>query len=109
LFRIGVEEYEQFLDTNSRVEVLLEKYVSLVNEIDKKPAKSLDSYRRGLFLNVANTCNAMCSYCFAHQGDYGKERAIMSSKTACDAVDFFLNKTPSDVSANLIFLEVNRS
>lgn len=50
--------------------------------------------RRTLHLNVSNTCNACCVYCFAHQGNYGKIDAIMNESTAVGAIDFYMKKVP---------------
>lgn len=43
----------------------------------------------GLTLNVANTCNLRCSYCYANGGNYNSENAIMSANTAALAVRVF--------------------
>lgn len=45
-----------------------------------------------LTLNLANTCNMRCKYCYAHGGVYESEESIMSKETAKAAVDFFLDK-----------------
>ena len=37
---------------------------------------------KALCLHVAHTCNLNCSYCFASQGKYHGERAVMSLETA---------------------------
>ena len=36
------------------------------------------TYVKALCLNVAHTCNLSCQYCFASQGKYNGDRAIMS-------------------------------
>ncbi|MCK4260552.1 MAG: radical SAM protein [Halanaerobiales bacterium] len=33
-------------------------------------------------IKVSNTCNLKCTYCYANQGNYGKEDSIMSQTTA---------------------------
>jgi len=63
----------------------------------------LDDSLYGLYLNISNTCNAKCIYCFAHQGNYGKEDAIMDSKIAIQAVDFFMEKVPKEKYAGIVF------
>lgn len=40
-----------------------------------------------LILNVANTCNMNCSYCFANHGEYASPKGIMSIPTAIGAID----------------------
>ncbi len=43
---------------------------------------------KALCLHVAHTCNLNCSYCFASQGKYNGERALMSLEVGKKAMDF---------------------
>ncbi|MCH4006873.1 MAG: thioether cross-link-forming SCIFF peptide maturase [Eubacterium sp.] len=45
---------------------------------------------KALCLHVAHTCNLNCSYCFASQGRFHGERAIMSLETAKQAIDWLV-------------------
>ncbi len=45
---------------------------------------------KALCLHVAHTCNLNCSYCFASQGRYSGERAVMSFETGRQALDFLI-------------------
>ncbi len=45
---------------------------------------------KALCLHVAHTCNLNCSYCFASQGKYHGERAIMSFEVGKRALDFLV-------------------
>ena len=45
---------------------------------------------KALCLHVAHTCNLNCSYCFASQGKYHGERAIMSFEVGKQALDFLI-------------------
>ena len=45
---------------------------------------------KALCLHVAHTCNLNCSYCFASQGRYHGERALMSLETGKKALDFLV-------------------
>ena len=45
---------------------------------------------KALCLHVAHTCNLNCSYCFASQGKYQGERAIMSFEVGKQAFDFLI-------------------
>lgn len=49
------------------------------------------TYVKALCLNVAHTCNLDCDYCFASQGKYHGERALMTKEVAERAIDFVLN------------------
>ena len=45
---------------------------------------------KALCLHVAHTCNLNCSYCFASQGKYSGERAVMSYEVGKQALDFLV-------------------
>ncbi|MEE1197726.1 MAG: thioether cross-link-forming SCIFF peptide maturase [Acutalibacteraceae bacterium] len=50
---------------------------------------------KALCLHVAHTCNLNCSYCFASQGKYQGERALMSFETGKQAFDFLIANSGS--------------
>jgi len=45
---------------------------------------------KALCLHVAHTCNLNCSYCFASQGKYHGDRALMSFEVGKQALDFLI-------------------
>ena len=45
---------------------------------------------KALCLHIAHTCNLNCSYCFASQGKYHGERAVMSWEVGKQAIDFLI-------------------
>lgn len=45
---------------------------------------------KALCLHVAHTCNLNCTYCFASQGNYHGERALMSYEVGKQALDFLI-------------------
>ena len=45
---------------------------------------------KAMCLHVAHTCNLNCSYCFASQGKYHGERALMSYEVGKQAFDFLI-------------------
>ena len=45
---------------------------------------------KALCLHIAHTCNLNCAYCFASQGKYHGERAIMSYEVGKQALDFLI-------------------
>ena len=45
---------------------------------------------KALCLHVAHTCNLNCSYCFASQGNYHGDRAVMSYEVGKQALDFLI-------------------
>jgi len=50
---------------------------------------------KALCLHVAHTCNLNCSYCFASQGKYHGERAVMSFEVGKQALDFLIANSGS--------------
>ena len=50
---------------------------------------------KALCLHVAHTCNLNCSYCFASQGKYQGERALMSFEVGKRAFDFLIEHSGS--------------
>lgn len=50
---------------------------------------------KALCLHVAHTCNLNCSYCFASQGKYQGERAVMSFEVGKRALDFLVEHSGS--------------
>ena len=48
---------------------------------------------KALCLHIAHTCNLNCSYCFASQGKYHGERAIMSFEMGKRALDFLIENS----------------
>ncbi|MBR6593762.1 MAG: thioether cross-link-forming SCIFF peptide maturase [Clostridia bacterium] len=67
------------------------------------------SYRRNnyfikaLCLHVAHTCNLNCAYCFAGQGKYKGDRAVMSLETGKRAIDFLIESSGSHVNLDVDF------
>jgi len=57
---------------------------------------------KALCLHVAHTCNLNCSYCFARQGQYQGERALMTFEVGKQALDFLIAH-----SGNRVNLEVD--
>ena len=50
---------------------------------------------KALCLHVAHTCNLNCAYCFASQGKYHGERALMSFEVGKQALDFLMDHSGS--------------
>ncbi|MFT8929160.1 MAG: thioether cross-link-forming SCIFF peptide maturase [Sporolactobacillus sp.] len=55
--------------------------------------KKRKTYLKALCLNVAHTCNLTCDYCFASQGKYHGERALMSYEVGQRAIDFLIENS----------------
>ena len=50
---------------------------------------------KALCLHVAHTCNLNCAYCFASQGKYHGDRAVMSFDVGKRALDFLMENSGS--------------
>ena len=48
---------------------------------------------KALCLHIAHSCNLNCSYCFASQGKYHGERAVMSFEVGKRALDFLIENS----------------
>ncbi len=48
---------------------------------------------KALCMHIAHTCNLNCSYCFASQGKYHGERALMSFEVGKRALDFLIENS----------------
>ena len=52
--------------------------------------KNRSTVVKALCLHVAHSCNLNCSYCFASQGKYHGDRALMSFEVGKQALDFLI-------------------
>ena len=52
--------------------------------------KNKNSVLKAMCLHVAHTCNLNCGYCFASQGKYHGDRAVMSYEVGKQALDFLV-------------------
>jgi uncharacterized protein len=57
-----------------------------------------------LSLNVAQTCNLACGYCYADEGRFGAPGRLMGEATALRAVDLLLDQAESSGQAVLGFM-----
>jgi len=58
---------------------------------------------KALCLHVAHTCNLNCAYCFASQGKYRGERALMSFEVGKQALDFLIAHSGSRTNLEVDF------
>ncbi len=61
-------------------------FAPIANNLKQKTAGVV----KALCLHVAHTCNLNCAYCFASQGKYQGERAVMSFEVGKQALDFLV-------------------
>ncbi len=68
---------------------LPDSFEPIAGELKKKTSGVI----KALCLHIAHTCNLNCSYCFASQGKYHGERALMSFETGKRALDFLVENS----------------
>ena len=66
-----------------------DKFQPMADTLKKKTAGVV----KALCLHIAHTCNLNCAYCFASQGKYHGERAVMSFETGKRALDFLIENS----------------
>ncbi|MBO5248193.1 MAG: thioether cross-link-forming SCIFF peptide maturase [Clostridia bacterium] len=64
-------------------------FAPMAGELKQKTAGVV----KALCLHVAHTCNLNCSYCFASQGKYHGDRAVMSFEVGKRALDFLIENS----------------
>ncbi len=58
---------------------------------------------KALCLHVAHVCNLNCEYCFASQGKYHGERAVMSFEVGKQALEFLIENSGNHVNLEVDF------
>ncbi|MBQ4573834.1 MAG: thioether cross-link-forming SCIFF peptide maturase [Clostridia bacterium] len=58
---------------------------------------------KALCIHIAHTCNLNCSYCFASQGKYHGDRAMMSFEVGKRALDFLIENSGSRTNLEVDF------
>ncbi len=84
------ECYDQILELKESGKLFVEDtFKPMAGELKAKTAGVV----KALCLHIAHTCNLNCSYCFASQGKYHGERAIMSLEVGKRALDFLVENS----------------
>ncbi|MDD6187969.1 MAG: thioether cross-link-forming SCIFF peptide maturase [Clostridiales bacterium] len=65
--------------------------------------KTKNNVIKALCLHVAHTCNLNCDYCFASQGKYQGDRALMSFEVGKRALDFLIENSGTRVNLEVDF------
>ncbi len=91
--RADVEEcYEQVLSLKERGKLFSpDTFEPMAGTLKEKTAGVV----KALCLHIAHTCNLNCSYCFASQGKYHGDRAVMSFEVGKQALDFLVANSGS--------------
>ena len=100
------EKYSSKNVSKKDIEECYEQIVSLKNEgklfapdtfepMAGKLKEKTSGVVKALCLNIAHTCNLNCEYCFASQGKYKGERAVMSFEVGKRALDWLIENSGS--------------
>ena len=106
----GTPREEIVRDNAARFGVSSEEITELLAEIDELAAagklftkdiyadkafdyKNRSTVVKALCLHVAHTCNLTCNYCFAAQGKFHGDRALMSFEVGKRALDFLVENS----------------
>ena len=74
----------------------------LWKDVEQEAFQHTKPVLKALCLHVAHTCNLNCEYCFASQGRYHGDRALMPFEVGKQALDFLIQN-----SGNRVNLEVD--
>ena len=75
-----------------------DKYKDLAFDFKKR-----NTVIKALCLHIAHTCNLNCEYCFASQGKYHGDRALMSFEVGKRAIDFLVENSGSRTNLEVDF------
>ncbi|MBE6770090.1 MAG: thioether cross-link-forming SCIFF peptide maturase [Ruminococcaceae bacterium] len=82
--------YDQILSLKAEGKLFApDTFESIAGHLKEKTAGVV----KALCLHVAHTCNLNCAYCFASQGKYHGERAVMSFEVGKRALDFLIENS----------------
>ncbi|MBR6754542.1 MAG: thioether cross-link-forming SCIFF peptide maturase [Clostridia bacterium] len=87
-----LECYDQINELKEAKKLFVEDtFEPMAGELKRKTSGVI----KALCLHIAHTCNLNCSYCFASQGKYHGDRAIMSFEVGKRALDFLVENSGS--------------
>ena len=86
------ECYDQIVQLKAAGKLFTEdSFAPMAGELKSKTSGVI----KALCLHIAHTCNLNCSYCFASQGKYHGDRALMSFEVGKRALDFLVEHSGS--------------
>ena len=86
-----IEEcYEQIVELKNAGKLFApDTFEGMAGKLKEKTAGVV----KALCMHIAHTCNLNCSYCFASQGKYHGDRAVMSFEVGKRALDFLIENS----------------
>ncbi len=92
----GKYSEEEILEAVSDVQELIEKGQLFTEDIYRDYIFDLNSRQtvvKALCLHITHDCNLACRYCFAEEGEYHGQRALMSLEVGKRALDFLVENS----------------
>ena len=85
-----VECYDQVVELRDEGRLFApDNFAPMAGKLKEKTAGVI----KALCMHIAHTCNLNCSYCFASQGKYHGDRAVMSFEVGKRALDFLVENS----------------
>ena len=97
---------EEILELFDDIETLKENGKLFAPDVYEGKAfdlKKRNTVIKALCLHVAHTCNLNCEYCFASQGKYHGDRALMSLEVGKRSLDFLVENSGSRTNLEVDF------
>ena len=96
-----VQCYDQVLELKDAGKLFApDTFAPMAGQLKQKTAGVV----KALCLHIAHTCNLNCSYCFASQGKYHGQRAVMSYEVGKRALDFLIENSGTRRNLEVDFL-----
>lgn len=100
---VSGEEIDEIFDAVAELEKQGKLFSKDFYEPRAMDLKNRHTEVKALCLHVAHTCNLDCDYCFASQGKFHGERALMSLETGKRALDFLIENSGDRVNLEVDF------
>lgn len=95
-----IQCYEQVAELRDAGKLFTpDTFEPMAGELKKKTS----SVVKALCIHIAHTCNLNCSYCFASQGKYHGDRALMSLDVGKRALDFLIENSGTRTNLEVDF------
>ena len=75
----------------------------LWKDVEQAAFEATTPVLKAMCLHVAHTCNLNCDYCFASQGNYHGDRALLSFEVGKQALDFLIANSGTRVNLEVDF------
>ncbi|WP_058486160.1 thioether cross-link-forming SCIFF peptide maturase [Defluviitalea phaphyphila] len=92
----GKYKIEQIKEALEEIEELEKEELLFTNDLYEEYLEQFEKRNpivKALCLHVTHGCNLKCKYCFAGEGEYGGNRALMSAEVGKKAIDFLIKSS----------------